>query len=187
MTAQLVTDAPGRCAKLLAELEAHTLDVVLANRPAHRDVSAPFQNHLLDEQPVSLVSRPHEEQAAPFEFPQSLREEPVILPSLDSEMRRYFDRALGLAGIRPVVLAEVDDMAMLRLLARESGALALVPPIVVQDELRAGIRVERCRIPDFSERLYAITQKRRYANSLLGELLARQQRREPSGGTQRLV
>jgi len=129
----------GTMRELLGELEAHTLDVVLASRPAHRDASAPLQNHLLDEQPVSLLSRPTAGDAAAFHFPQSLQDVPLILPSLDREMRVDFDRVMELAGVRPSVLAEVNDLAMLRLLARERGALALVPPIVVQDELRAGL------------------------------------------------
>ena len=88
-------------------------------------------------------------------------------------MRVDFDRQLALAGIRPVIRAEVDDMAMLRLLARESDALALVPPIVVRDELNAGLLVERCRIPDLTESFHAIVRTRRFPNPLVKELLAR--------------
>ena len=66
----------------------------------------------------------------------------LLLPSLDSDIRVAFDRVLELAGIRPIILAEVDDMAMLRLLAREREGVTLVPPIVVRDELAAGVLVE---------------------------------------------
>ena len=96
-----------------------------------------------------------------------------MLPSLDSEIRVGFDRILELAGVRPIIFAEVDDMAMLRLLARDSDGLALVPPIVVRDELAAGLLVEVCPVPNLSETFYAITQKRRFPNPLLGELLTR--------------
>jgi LysR family transcriptional activator of nhaA len=127
---------------------------------------------LLDRQPVSLVGRPKAD-APPFRFPDDLREQPLLLPSLDSDLRLDFDRLLALAGIRPIVRAEVDDMAMLRLLAREGDGLTLVPPIVVRDELKAGILVERCRIPELTESFYAIVQARRFPNSLLTDLLAR--------------
>ena len=164
----------GMMRELLAQLEAHALDVVLANRPAHRDVSTPLQSRLLDEQPVSLVGRPAADgAAAAFRFPQDLDGMPIILPSLESEMRHDFDRVVGLLQVAPQVIAEIDDMAMLRLLARESGALTLVPPIVVQDELRDGILVEWCRVPNLSESFYAITQKRRYPNPLLADLIDR--------------
>jgi LysR family transcriptional activator of nhaA len=70
------------------------------------------------------------------------------------------------------VVAEVDDMALLRLLARESAALTLVPPVVVQDELRTGVIVERCRIPQLHEGFYAITANRRFPHPALRRLLA---------------
>ncbi|MEI6029503.1 MAG: LysR substrate-binding domain-containing protein, partial [Betaproteobacteria bacterium] len=73
--------------------------------------------------------------------------------------------------VRPLLLAEVDDMAMLRLLARETGALALVPPVVVSDELRNGVLVERCSIPQLQENFYAVTMRRRFAHPVLRGML----------------
>lgn len=160
----------GTMRELLAGLEAHTIDLVLANAAVRRDARTALHSHLLDQQPVSLVGRPRPN-AAPFRFPEDLRTEPVLLPSLDSDIRVAFDRALALAGIRPIILAEVDDMAMLRLLARESDGVTLVPPIVVQDELRTGLLVERCRIPDVTESFYAVMQSRRFPNPLLSDLV----------------
>ena len=95
----------------------------------------------------------------------------MLLPSLDSDIRVAFDRVLELAKIRPIVLAEVDDMAMLRLLARERAGVTLVPPIVVRDELETGILIEHCRVPEVFESFYAIIQKRRFPNQLLTDLL----------------
>ena len=161
----------GTMRELLVGLAAHTLDLVLANSTVRGDAGADLHSHLLDQQPVSLVGRPRSPGAPPFRFPDSLRTEPVLLPSLDSDIRAGFDRALALAGIRPAILAEVDDMAMLRLLARESEGLTLVPPIVVQDELRAGVLVEHHRIPELTEDFYAIVQGRRFPNPLVAGLI----------------
>jgi len=162
----------GTIRDLLAQLAAHAIDVVLANSAAPRDARAPFRNHLLNQQPVSLVGRPRPDRRA-FHFPDDLRHEPILLPSLDSDIRVGFDRLLDLAGIRPIILAEVDDMAMLRLLAREGEGVTLVPPIVVRDELASGVLVEHCRIPQLTESFYAIVQTRRFPNQLLGDLLSR--------------
>lgn len=160
----------GTMRDLLAQLEAHTIDVVLANSAAPRDARSSLLNHLLNQQPVSLVGRPRSGKRK-FRFPEDLHGEPVLLPSLDSDIRIAFDRVLELAGIRPIILAEVDDMAMLRLLAREREGVTLVPPIVVRDELKTGVLVERCRIPEVTESFYAIVQKRRFPNQLLAELI----------------
>ncbi len=162
----------GTLRELLAQLEAQTIDIVLTNSAVRRDSNTVLHSHLLDRQPVSLVGHPQVD-AQVFRFPEDLRDQPLLLPSLDSDIRLDFDRLLALAGIRPIIRAEVDDMAMLRLLAREGDGLALVPPIVVRDELNAGILVERCRIPDLTERFYAIVQTRRFPNPLLKELLGR--------------
>lgn len=158
----------GNMRDLLAQLEAHAIDVVLANSAVPLDARTPLRNHLLNEQPVSLVGRPR---LAPFRFPEDLAAEPLLLPSLDSDIRVAFDRVLERAGVTPNILAEVDDMAMLRLLAREREGVTLVPPIVVRDELESGILVEHCRIPEVTERFYAIVQKRRFPNPLLAGLI----------------
>lgn len=160
----------GSLRELLAQLEAHTLDLVLSNRPVQRDGESLWHSRLLDEQPVSLVGKPVRSRQ-PLRFPEGLAGLPLILPSLESEIRSAFDLVLDSAGIHPNILAEVDDMAMLRLLARESEALALVPPVVVLDELRNGTLVERHRIPDIRERFYAITPTRRFPNPLVRELV----------------
>lgn len=162
----------GTIRDLLARLEDHTIDVVLSNSAAPRDARALFRNYLLNEQSVSLVGRPRADKRK-FHFPDDLRNEPVLLPSLDSNIRVGFDQLMDGAGIRPVILAEVDDMAMLRLLAREREGVTLVPPIVVRDELISGVLVEHCRIPQLIESFYAIVQNRRFPNHLLADLLNR--------------
>ncbi|MDE2333983.1 MAG: LysR family transcriptional regulator [Rhodospirillales bacterium] len=161
----------GNIRDLLTQLEKHAIDVVLANSAAPRDARPPLQNHRLDQQSVSLVGRARPTRRR-FRFPDDLRHEPVLLPSRESDIRAGFDRLMERAGILPTILAEVDDMAMLRLLAREREGVTLVPPIVVRDELRSGILVELCRIPELTESFYAISQKRRFPNPLLAGLLS---------------
>ena len=157
---------------LLVALHAHEVDVVLSNSPARRDAETPWHSHLLAEQSVSLVGVPAWKKKR-LRFPTDFRAIPVILPSLESNTRAAFDRLAAAGGVRPRVLAEVDDMAMLRLLAREGEGLALVPPVVVRDEIEEGVLVETHRIPQIRETFYAITPSRRFPNPLVGELVAR--------------
>ncbi|MFL5333346.1 MAG: LysR family transcriptional regulator [Geminicoccaceae bacterium] len=161
----------GSMREMLAGLAARNLDLVLSNLPVPRDAATGWHSRLLAEQPVSLVGRPIAGAAKPFHFPDDLRETPVVLPSLDSSMRVAFDLLLEQAGIRPSILAEVDDMAMLRLLARDSPGVTLVPPVVVEDELRSGMLEERCLLPEVKETFYATTLASRFPSPLLRELL----------------
>jgi LysR family transcriptional activator of nhaA len=166
----------GSLRELLVQLGAHTLDVVLANEAVPRDSGGTWFSHLVAQQPVALVSAPSAGRARPprkLRFPHDLAGMPLLLPGAHSAMRAAFDRELDAAGVRVQVFAEVDDMAMLRLLARETGVLALVPPVVVADELKSGALVQRCSIPQIAESFYAITAERRFAHPLLKEMLRR--------------
>jgi LysR family transcriptional activator of nhaA len=162
----------GTMRELLAQLEAQALDVVLANTAVRRDAQSAVYSQVLDQQPISLVGRPMGRRRK-FKFPDDLRDRAILLPSPESDIRIGFDRMMQQAGIVPVIMAEVDDMAMLRLLARDSGGLTLVPPIVVRDELKSGKLVEYCRVPGLAETFYAIVRSRRFPNPLLAEVLPR--------------
>lgn len=165
----------GNLRDLVLQLRDHSIDVVLSNRPVRRDAESTLHSHLLAEQEVSLVSKPTST-PTPFHFPESFRTVPVLLPSLESEIRVAFDLVLDKAGIRPVIAAEVDDMAMLRLLAIRTKAVALVPKVVVRDELRSGALVERYRLPEIRETFWAITGSRTFPNPLVRELVSRSTR-----------
>jgi len=157
--------------ELLTRLAVHNLDVVLSNRKVHASSQHPWRCRRIARQPVSLVGKPRSKAKA-FRFPAELAEQPLLLPGRDSDIRAGFDVLCEQLGLRYQVLAEVDDMAMLRLFARESGALTLVPPIVVQDELRSGVLVERHRLASVVESFYAVVQTRRFPSALVATLLS---------------
>lgn len=164
----------GSLADLLARLRVHTLDLVLSNRRVHGSADEAWRCRRIAQQPVSLVGRPLK-RGRVFSFPQDLADVPMLLPGRDSDVRARFDMLCEQLGIRYAIKAEVDDMALLRLLARDTGAVALVPSVVVRDELRSGVLVEHAVVPELFESFYGITVPRRFAPRLLKELLARPQ------------
>jgi LysR family transcriptional regulator, transcriptional activator of nhaA len=162
----------GALADLLLRLEDHGLDLVLANRPPGRELSGRLRCRRIARQPVSIVgSKRHKG----FRFPRSLADAPMILPGRESDIRSEFDALCEQVGVSVRVLAEVDDMATMRLLARDTSALALVPSVVVRDELREGVLHEHCVVPALFETFYAITAERRFQHPLLKAVLARDQ------------
>lgn len=160
----------GSLPELLARLRVHSLDLVLCNQRVHASATDPWRCRRIARQPVSLVGPP---EAYPFRFPDDLAHVPLLLPGRDNETRLSFDLRCEQLGLRPHVRAEVDDMALLRLLARDSGAVALIPTVVAQDELRAGRLVELAVVPDLYENFYGVTVQRRYEPTLIGQLLNR--------------
>lgn len=161
----------GSQAELLRGLDALALDVVLTNLAPPRDSASPYLTHRLNRQSVSLIGTPaRAAPPAPGRLESLLAAHPLILPTPETTMRGAFDALLARLGIVPAIAAEVDDMAMIRLLAREDIGLAVVPPIVVQDELASGRLVELAQLDDIEEVFLAVTLQRRFPNPLLRDL-----------------
>ncbi|HKL68230.1 LysR family transcriptional regulator [Salibaculum sp.] len=157
---------------LLRGLEALSLDVVLTNLVPARDAASPYLVHRLDDQPVSLVGTPGRVPRGTGTLPELLATHPLILPTPETSLRAGFDALLDRLDVAARIAAEADDMAMLRLLARADAGLAVLPPIVVQDELEAGQLVEVARLEGIEEVFCAVTMRRRFPNPLLAEVLA---------------
>jgi len=154
--------------ELIDRLRVHKLDVILSNRPVTADAQVPLSCRRLAQQSVCLVGPPRPET---FRFPVDLARTPLLLPGHSSEIRSQFDLKCEELGVRPRISAEVDDMAMLRLLARDSGSVAVVPEVVIQDELRQGLLTKYCEIPDVHENFYAITARRHFRSPALRAVL----------------
>lgn len=161
----------GGAGELMQALESLQLDVVLVNQAPQADAVTPFVTHRVAEQPLSLVGTANTVNTG-LDIADLLRLHPVILPTPENNLRVAFDALVDRLGIHPRIAAEIDDMAMMRLMAREGLGLALVPPIVIKDELASGTLVEAARVPDLTETFYAVTVARRFPNPLVRELLA---------------
>ena len=160
----------GSMAELSTALAALHLDLVLTNQAPPADALTPFNVQQLDTQNVSLVGPPDERLlSAPLE--EQLLHAPLILPSRASGVRAGFDALTDRLGLRHQIAAEVDDMAMMRLLVRDGAGLAVLPPIVVKDEIAAGTLTELAVLPDLTETFYGVTVGRRFPNPLLSELM----------------
>jgi LysR family transcriptional activator of nhaA len=155
---------------LLARLARHELDLVLANRAPDREGVRPFRCRRLARQPVSLVGPKRRRR---LRVPEDLAAVRLILPGPESDVRSELDALAEQLGVKLQILAEVDDMATIRLLVRDTEAFALIPSIVVRDELRQGLLFEHGVVPGLFESFYAITVERHYHHPLLRKLLGR--------------
>ncbi|MBL8444125.1 MAG: LysR family transcriptional regulator [Zoogloeaceae bacterium] len=156
---------------LLARLVRHQLDVVLANETVATDPDRPLHCVFLGSQPVSLVGPSQAWSGRVLRVPEDLDGMDIALPGPRHALRAQFDALCAAAGVKPRIRAEVDDMAMLRLIARDSGWLAVLPDVVVQDELQLGTLVKAGHSPQLDERFYAITTPHRHHFELLERLL----------------
>lgn len=173
----------GSLDELLTRLSRHALDLVLSNRRPQQEPERGWRCRLIARQPVSLIGHKQRER---FRFPDDLRDVSLIVPGPESDIRMEFDALCEELGVPLRIQAEVDDMATMRLLARDvDETVALLPSVVVRDELRGGVLHELCVVPGLFETFYAITVERHYTHPLLQSLFARDEEDildMPSGG-----
>ncbi len=166
---------------LITRLVQYQLDVVLANEAVPADPDRPLDCRFLGSQSMALVGPAARWGAQSLRIPQDLDGLEIALPGPRHALRGRFDALCATAGVSPRLRAEVDDMAMLRLIARDSGWLAVLPEVVVQDELRSGALVTVGRSTELQESFYAITTPQRHRSEVLERLLA-QGPQEPADG-----
>lgn len=155
---------------LLNGLSKHQFDLVLSNINIQQSSEHLWQSYLLARQPVAIVGPRSTKPDSPF--PMGFEELSWILPAETNPIRIAFDGFCARWQFTPKIHAEADDMAMLRLLTRDSDSLAVLPEIVVKDEIESGKLVNYMNLPNVFESFYAITIKRTFVPDLIKNLLA---------------
>lgn len=147
----------GRLDALLADLAIHRLDLVIADRPMPARLSVRAFNHLLGESTLSVLGSPALRQAHPAPFPACLNGAPFLMPGEDVAIRGALADWLEENALRPRVVAEFDDSALMKAFG-QAGAGFFVAPRASCDYVCRQYQVEECgRIDTVIERLYAIT------------------------------
>lgn len=150
----------GKDKDLLAELALHNLDVVLTDTPLRSSLSIKAYNHLLGECGVSFFGV--EKLARPLQpnFPYSLDGSPMLLPLAMSSLRGMLDQWFERIDVRPVVIGEFDDNALLKVFG-QAGEGIFMAPTVIEKEVEQQYQVQVIgRTNKIRERFYAISVER---------------------------
>jgi LysR family transcriptional activator of nhaA len=162
----------GEFETLLADLALHRLDVVLTDRaaPVGGNLKV-FSTRLGDFEngffgTAELVSR-----YAPG-FPQSLNGAPLLLPTRHNAIRNRIDRWLESTGIRPKIVGEFEDSALLNTFGR--GGLGIFPaPLALADQIATQLNAQAIGpMSGVSEQIYAISNERRIRHPAIEVLCA---------------
>jgi LysR family transcriptional activator of nhaA len=147
--------------RLLGALSMHELDVVLSDTPMGPNVSVKAFNHLLGESGVTLFAERKLAAAVRRGFPRSLDHAPLLLPTEQTTLRRSIDQWLSAQDVRPRIVGEFDDSALMKVFG-EAGAGVFPAPTVVEDEVceKYGVRMVG-RVDGVRERFYAISVEKR--------------------------
>lgn len=154
---------------LLNSVANHEFDLALTNIQVLGTNKELWQCQLLARQPISIIGP--QSLGSNNIFSSRYKDHEWVVPVTDSPVRSAFDSFCAQNQFKPRIVAEADDMAMLRLLARDTGALAVMPDVVVKDELKLGTLVNYLTLPNVYENFYAVTVKRQIQNKLISELI----------------
>lgn len=124
----------GELTRLLGELALHHLDLLISDSPIPAGTNVKAYNYPLGDSGINLFA--HESIAAQYRagFPESLDAAPMLLPALDSPLRSNLEDWFDAIRVRPRVLAEFDDSALLK--AFGNAALGVFPaPAVITEEV----------------------------------------------------
>ena len=151
----------GPLPQLLGELALHELDVVLSDSPAPADIKVKAFSHALGESGTTFFARTGQAASLRRGFPKSLDGTPMLLPSRSTTVRRQLEIWLDTLGVRPKVVAEFDDSALLMTFGMR-GRGVFAAPTVIEDEVCRQYDVQVVgRTDDVTERFWAISVERR--------------------------
>jgi LysR family transcriptional activator of nhaA len=151
-------DKPDR---LLSELGVHSLDLVLSDAPASPGVKVKAYSHLLGETPVAFFGTDALAAAHRRGFPRSLDGAPVLLPTEGSSLRRSLEQWFDAEGLRPRVVGEIEDSALLKVFG-QAGTGLFPAPVAIEAEIRVqfGVKVVG-RVDAVKARFYALSAERK--------------------------
>lgn len=147
--------------RLLAELASHSVDVVIADSPLPPDAAVKAFNHLLGESTVTLVAPSPLANTLRRGFPAGLDGAPVLLPTPGCILRRDLDSWFERVGVRPQIVAQAEDSALLKAFAAEGMGAMFVPTVIAKVVGRRYDLDIVQEIAAISERYYAISAERR--------------------------
>ena len=159
--------------RLLAELTLHGVDLVIADAPESTAKGARVYNHAIGEASVAAFANPELVDRYRDDFPWSLNNAPLMLQTTNSNLRRALDKWFDDQGIKPRILAEIEDSALLKTFAAEGSGVIFAPLIVSNEiERRYGL-LPLGEIQNVQEKFYAITMQRKVENKVVTKILKR--------------
>ena len=151
----------GRLASLLAELAIHRLDMIIADRAMPGNLNVRGYSHLLGESGMSVFGARLLVKDLPGSFPAVLDNAPFLLPGEDAAIRPKLIQWLEANELRPHIVGEFDDSALIKAFGQAGAGLFVAPTAIVEHVCEQYKVVEVGRIDTVVEQLYAITTERR--------------------------
>jgi LysR family transcriptional activator of nhaA len=162
---------------LLSELAVHKLDLVLADVPISPLVNVRAYNHQLGESGIGFFAARSLATEHAEGFPLSLDGAPMLMPTESSALRKGLELWFQHQGVKPRVVAEFEDRALMKAFG-EAGAGIFTSPLAVEGDVLAKYDVELIgRSNEVTERFYAISAERRIKHPAVSAITQAARRR----------
>jgi LysR family transcriptional activator of nhaA len=161
----------GEFDELLGDLALHRLDVVLSDRPPPTNPNIKLYSHGLGSSTISWYGTPNMVDAAGKNFPHSLADVPMLLPTADTAVRARLDLWFEQRGIRPRIVGEFEDSALLKTFG--ASGMGIFPAAEwAYENLLAHYAVHRLGpCEGVSEHFFAIGTEKKVQHPLVQRLL----------------
>lgn len=160
----------GKIDGLLARLNSHELDLVISDAPIPSNVNIRAFNHPLGQCGVSIFAAKRAAARLRKRFPASLNDAPWLLPTGNNSLRRSLDRWFDAHHIRPHVVGEFEDSALLKVFGQQ-GLGCFAGPTAIELEICRQYQVSVIGRADIREQFFAITMQRRFAHAAVQALV----------------
>jgi LysR family transcriptional regulator, transcriptional activator of nhaA len=172
----------GKMEDLLAQLATHRLDLVLADEPAPASGKIKTFNHPLGDCGISFCAVAPLAQQLKGKFPRSLDGAPALLPTENTGLRRSLEKWFHDICVRPTVVAEFEDQALMKAMAASLPGFIAVPTQVAAEAMEHyGLQLigttEKCRA-----QFFAITAERRLHHPAVLKITDRSRRADKAPG-----
>ena len=154
----------GKFDALLGELAIHKLDVVLADSPLPPAMDVRGFSHALGESTIGFYAAPALAARLGGDFPAHLDGAPLLLPGVEASVRGPLLRWIEAAGLRPRIVGEFDDSALMRAFAEAGAGIFPSASLVGEQLCRQGGLVHLGDAKGVTETYYAISVERRLTN-----------------------
>ena len=161
----------GKLHALLSQLAVHRLDLIIADAPIPPDVNVKAFNHPLGRSTLSCFASKSLSAQAANDFPDSLSSMPILLPGIDSAVRRKIDHWLNSRGITPQIVGEFDDSALTIAFGREGRGVLFAPTVLAAQLKREHALKMVGHIDTIVEEFFAISIERRISHPAIASIM----------------
>jgi LysR family transcriptional activator of nhaA len=160
----------GKFEELMRDLSSHKLDLAISNFLPKLEATKGMYHKVISKRPLGIYGS-SEYKSLRSKFPQSLNDQPIVLPTYDSQMRYDLEHWLRLNEISVDVVAETQDTALKKLMATSSMAMIPAASHTVQRQILSGELILIGELSNVTEELYLLSANRKIANPVASELM----------------